>query len=253
MEQRPEIGVYLRDAAPLIKAVKLLQIESSELINPEVALPDRDRVTVYLSNHGSFIAPFPAPVLTAEYLLERGGYDDLVVVSLFHKVAEYVPGLSWSLRRYFGHATQELRSVSGLIELMKAKKFHVIGTTPEASSVLLRYDEPVGTFMKLGLMVAALEADADIVLVAQKGQEKLGLPVELPFGLTMPLRNRPRGLLLPFWHPGRKARITLKYSRYEPLISSGKRSALDDDARRAANRRDFDRIRKELIELYRSI
>lgn len=253
MNNRPELGVYLKDAAPLILLIKALMVEDSELINPEVCQPDRDRVTVYLSNHGSFIAPIPAPALTAEYLLEQGGYDDLVVVTLFHTIAEFLPGLSPVLRRYFGHSTQKLRSLPRLIEMMKARRFHVIGTTPESRSAALSYDHPIGPFTKFGLMVAALESGADIVLTAQKGVEILGVPIRLPLGLTLPFEGRPRGVLFPLWYPGHRARIRIKYGRYQPLMSAEERCGLSRLARREQNRKDFDRIYEQLVALYDSI
>lgn len=253
MKGRPEIGVYLKEARPLIAIFKALMIESSELIDAELCRPDRDRVTVFLSNHGSFISPFPAPVLTAEYLLKQGGYDDLVAVTLFHTVAEYLPGLSPVLRRYFGHSTQKLRSLPGLIEMMKARQFHLIGTTPEARSAVFYYNHRIGPFTKFGLMVAALEAGADIVLTAQKGVEVFGFPAQLPLGLTLPLGGRPRGLLLPLWYPGRKARVRVKYGRYQPLISAEERASLSRSARRAQNQEDFVLMHEQLVALYDSI
>ena len=62
MHERPEIGVPLREAAPLVAAVKRLLVESHTLVEPEIALPRRERVTVYLANHGPLLTPFPAPV-----------------------------------------------------------------------------------------------------------------------------------------------------------------------------------------------
>ena len=71
MHERPEFGIYLKETAPFVSFMKDFSIASAELINPELAKPSEDRVTVFLSNHGSFIAPFPAPILTLDYLLER--------------------------------------------------------------------------------------------------------------------------------------------------------------------------------------
>ena len=110
----PRLGVRLREAAPLIAAIKRLLVEDFTLLHPERALPRPGRVTVYLCNHGPLLTPWPAPVLTADYLLAQGDYDDLVSVTLFHRVVELVPGLSPLLRRYFGHSTPALRSVAGI-------------------------------------------------------------------------------------------------------------------------------------------
>jgi hypothetical protein len=175
------------------------------------------------------------------------------VVTLFHTVAEFIPGLSPVLRRYFGHSTRKLRSVPGLTEMMKAREFHVIGTTPESRSVLYTYDHPIGPFTKFGLMVAALEAGADIVLAAQKGVEVFGVPVRLPLGLTLPFEQGPRGVLIPLWYPGRKARVRIKYGRYQPMVSAEERAAMSPAARRAQNDRDMARIHEQLVGLYDAI
>ena len=251
--ERPEIGVYLKDAAPLIRLVKRLMVSGYDLINAEAALPRRDRVTVYLSNHGPMFAPLPAPALTVDYLLEHGGYDDLIAVTLFHRAIEFLPGASTLLTHYFGHSTRELSSLSGLIGLMKARAFNIIGTAPEGSSCLGAYDEPVGPFTKVGLMKAALEADADIVLTAQKGIECFGRKVRFPLGIALPIFHGPRGIQLPTYYPGQRARVTLKYRRYEPRLTAAQREALSASDHRAQLGEEFDRIRRQLLALYESI
>lgn len=253
MHERPEIGVPLREAAPLIRLVKRLLVESHTLVNPEVALPRKDRVTVYLANHGPLWTPFPAPVLTVDYLLAKGGYEDLVAVTLFHRVVELVPGLSPALTRYFGHSTPELRSLPGLIALMRARRIQILGTVPEGRSCVYSFEAPVGPFTKRGLMIAALEADADIVLTAQKGVERFGLPLRLPAGLTLPIPGRPRGLQLPVWYPGRRAHITVGYARYRPLRTAEERALLGPEERRAQLEEEISAIHRQLSDLYRSL
>lgn len=251
--RRPPLGVYLYETAPLLLAVKRLLIEDYELLNPEVALPDPDRVTVYLSNHGPMFAPLPAPVLTVDYLLQQGGYDELIAITLFHRAVQFMPGFSHLLARYFGHSTPELHSLSGLIALMKERAFNIIGTSPEGASCVGIYEDPVGPFTKPGLMIAGLEAGADIILAAQRGVECFGLPVRLPAGLSLPLAGRPRGLQLPFWYPGCKARVTLKYERYQPLRTAEDRARLSPGQRRAQLREEIDHIHHRLSQLYQSI
>ena len=247
------MGVYLKEAQPLIELVKDLIIEDYQVLDPEQALPVRDRVTVYLCNHGPVFAPLPAPVLTVDHLLRQGQYDDLIAVTLFHWFVELIPGASHLLRRYFGYSTRKLHSLPGLIEMMKARQFHIIGTAPEGASCTLTYDAPVGAFTKVGLMVAALEADADIILTAQKGIEVFGQPVRMPLGWTLPLRFNPRGLLLPWWYPGCKARVQLRHRRYTPLMPHAERQALEPRLRRQRTQEEFDHIRDELIRLYNDI
>ncbi len=253
MTRRPEVGVCLGDAAPLVAIFQTLFIEDYELIDIEQALPDRDKVTAYFVNHGSFIAPFPAPMLTVAHLLERGGFDDLVALTLFHKVAEFIPGLSPLLQRYFGHSTNELQSVSDLIEMMKARKFHMIGTAPESWSSIFTWDDPIGPLRKVGLLVAALEADADIVLAVQKGMEVYGRELNLPWGARFPGILGPRGLLLPVFKPLPRARIRVKYERFKPSLTFDQRARLTATERRAWNQQEFVRVRRHMIDLYRSI
>lgn len=253
MTSRPEVGIYLKDAQPLIEAVKRLSIEDYEVLDPDQVCPTEDRVTVYLCNHGPVFAPLPAPVLTVDHLLRQGGYDDLIAVTLFHWVVELIPGASHLLRKYFGHSTRKLHSLPGLIEMMKARRFQIIGTAPEGISCALTYDVPVGTFTKVGLMVAALEADADIILTAQKGVEVFGQPVRMPLGWTLPLRFNPRGLLLPRWYPGCKARVKLQHRRYTPLMPYDERQVLSPQLRRQQIQAEIDQIRDELIRLYNDI
>ena len=249
---KPEFGVYLRDAAPAVKLFKAALVEDYEIINPEVGLPDPERVTVYLCNHGPMFTPMAAPVLLIDHLLKIGGYEDLIAVTLFHRAIEFIPGLSPLLRRYFGHSTTKLRSMPGLIELMKERRFHVIGTAPEGISCVGSYDEPVGPFTRQGLMVAALAAEAQIILTVQKGSERFGKAVRLPFGLTVPGTQGARGLVLPFWYPGYKARLRLKLRRYEPLMSAEARAKLGPSERKAQLREELRRMRAQLVALYHS-
>lgn len=250
---RPAVGVYLKETRPIIEAVKRLFVADYKILDPDQLLPDRDRVTVYLSNHGPMFAPLVAPALTVDHLLRLGGHDDLVGVTLFHWVLELMPGISSLLHRRFGHSTRQLRSLPGLIELMKARKFHVIGTAPEGISCTMTYSEGVGPFTRMGLMVAALEAGADIILTAHKGLEVFGLPLRLPFDWSLPLPARPTGLLLPLWIPRRRSRVRLRHRRYAPLMSFEDRQALGPRRRRAQNDKELSHIRQELIRLHRSI
>ncbi len=258
MSPEPEIGVTLSEARPLIEAVKLLMVEEATLVNPDEALPDPERVTVYLSNHGPFFAAFPAPVLTIEHLLEVGGYDHLRAVTLFHRVVELMPGVSPVLRRTFGHSTPACQSVAGLVELMKQRRFDIIGTVPEGSSCLFTYDDPVGHFTRAGLLVAALEADADIVLTAQKGVEVFGRSIRRPRRLIRRVPEtrafgRPTGLLLPWWNPLKRGRLTVAYRRHTPLSAPGELGSLRGEERRERIARELEHARLELQDLYRSV
>ncbi len=192
-------------------------------------------------------------MLTVEHLLESGDYDDLIAVTLFHWIVEFIPGISPLLKRYFGHSTQKLRSMSGVIKMMKERRFQVIGTAPEGSSCVMAYDDPVGPFTRCGLMVAGLLADADIVMAAQSGVEIFGKRVLFPGGLALPLAHGPRGVLIPRWSPGLKAHVKVKYRRYEALKPPQELAALEGSARRAALGNEITRIQGQLNELYLSI
>ncbi len=253
-----QLGIPLREARPLIQLVKLLMVEQARLVNAEAALPRPDRVTVYLSNHGPFFAPFPAPVLTIEHLLEVGGYEDLIAVTLFHRVVEFMPGVSPVLRRYFGHSTRELQSVAGLARMMRERRFQIIGTVPEGSSCLFTYDDPVGHFTRAGLLVAALEADADVVLTAQKGVEVFGRSIRRPRRVLRHVPRtrafgKPTGVIVPWWNPLRRGRITIAYQRYEPISAPGELAALGGAERKARIGQELAKARTELLALYRSI
>jgi hypothetical protein len=248
-----KVGVRLADARPLIDLVKKFQIEGYEILNLDEGRPHPERVTVYICNHGPLLAPLPAPALTVDALLDEGGYDDLRAVTLFHRIVEVVPFASMVLRKYFGHATPKLQSMAGLIELMKQRRFHIVGTAPEGRSCTWRYEAPVGPFTKQGLMVAALEAEADVILTAQKGVECFGYPVPFPFGLRLPFEGGPSGISLPFWWPGRKAYVQIKYLRYQPLISAEERATLSASARREQIGRELTRMHEQLSALYQSI
>jgi hypothetical protein len=247
------VGVSLREAAGVAKLIKLLLVEDFELINPDVARPKRDRVTVYLAKHGPFAAPFPAPAITVEWLLEQGEYDDFVVVTLFHRVVEYIPILKPMLKRYWGHSTDKLSSLSGLTEMMRERAFHMVGTAPEATSCFGEYSQSVGPFAKVGLIVAALESDADIVVAAQKGVEVFSVPLRLPWGLSVPVRGRPTGFIAPYWRPGLRARVKIKFGRYQPLVGFEDRMKMSASERRRSNDIEIERIRQLMIELYDSI
>lgn len=254
MTQRPDIGVLLKDSAPLIKFMKKLFIEQGTLLNPEECLPHPDRVTVYLSNHGPILGPFPPPILTVEHLLKLGGYEQFIAVTLFHWIVEITPGLSPVLKRYLGHSTQALRSMEGVTEMMRQRRFHVIGTAPEGSSSGYYYDEPVGPFTRCGLIVAGLLAGADFVLTAQKGMEHFGRRVPFPGGgLNLPVVGRPRGVQLTSWYPGKRARVTLKYGRYVPRTTPEQLASADKAERRALLGEEIEKIRAQLNEQYRSI
>ena len=237
----------------MIRALKKLLIEEGTLLNPEACLPHPDRTTVYLSNHGPLFGPFPPPVLTVAHLLERGGYDDFIAVTLFHWLVEITPGLSPLLRRYLGHSTRALRSMEGLSEMMRQRRFHIIGTAPEGSSCSYFYDEPVGPFTRCGLIVAGLLAGADFVLTAQKGIEGFGRRVPFPVELNIPGHGLARGLQVSTWYPGKRARVTLKYGRYTPRTSPEELAAAGKEARRALVGREVEGIRAQLNEQYRSM
>ena len=253
MPDRPELGIYLKQAAPMITLVKRFWVNHHRLIDADQCLPRPGRVTVYISNHGPMFAPLPAPALTVDHLLSLGGYDQFVAITLFHNVVEWVPGVSLMLRKTFGHSTTRLRSMSDLIEMMKQRRFNIIGTTPEGSSSAFCYDEPVGAFTRPGLMIAALESEADIVLAAQKGVEVFGMPVRFPADLTLPMPERPRGLMFPRWYPGLKADVTVAYRRFEPATTPARRDAMGERGRREALSDEMIRIRAELLDLYHSI
>jgi len=248
-----EVGVRLRQAAPLVRLTKALFVASFDLVDPDQALPDPEGVTVYLSNHGPVVGPLPAPALTVDYLLSQKRYDGMVAATLFHRVVEYVPGLSPLFHRYFGHSKRRAVTMAQLTTWMKERRIQILGTVPEGRSCAFTYDEPVGPFTKFGLMAAALKTDANIVLTAQKGVEAYGVPVRLPHGATLPLPGRPRGLLVPWWDPGRRAHIIVKYKRFQPSMSADERASLPPERRRESLGREFSRIREELIALYRSI
>jgi len=252
MQDRPEFGIYLRDTRPMLDAVKRLYVASSELVDVEQALPRRDRVTVFLCNHGPMVAPFPAPVLTVDHLLEVGGYDELVAVTLFHWIVETSPLISRYLTRYFGHSTRELRSMKGIVEMMRQRRFNIIGTAPEGSSCTMLYDDPVGPFTRCGLIVAALKAGADIVLAAQKGVEGYGRRLRFPGGLRLPFFDGPVGLQLGV-PPLKPAHITVKYLRYAPTIGPDEIEAATPDARRALLGAEVERLRASLNALYLSM
>ena len=253
MPERPELGVYLKDSAPLIRAAKRMMVARSTLLDPEEALPRPGQVTVYVCNHGPMFAPLAAPVLTVDHLLQHGGYDDLVAVTLFHWALEWFPGLAPLFRRYLGHSTRELRSLPDLIEKMKARRFHIIGTAPEGYSCVLAYDDPVGPFTRHGLLVAALESDADLVLTAQKGVEIYGRRFPLPLVGALPITLGAKGLVVPFWRPGLRADVTLRHRRYEPTITAAERAQLAPDEQRAQLREETARIHRALSHLYASI
>lgn len=251
--RRPEVGIPLREAAPFVALVKWLFVEDYEIKNPEEGIPRRDGVTVYVCNHGPVIAPVPAPALTVEMLLQRGGYDDLLAVTLFHWVVELVPGMAPVLRRYFGHATRKMRTVDQVVEAMRAGQFQIIGTAPEGASCSLSYDEAVGPFTRHGLLIAGLRAGADLVLTAQRGTEVFGKELPFPAGLRVPAFGKPaRGLLLPRWSPRRRARVTLEYRRFVPRLSPEALEALPPDQRRAHIGEELRRIQRELCELHRA-
>ena len=254
MTQRPDIGVLLKDSAPLIKIMKRLFIEEATLLNPEECLPRPDRVTVYLSNHGPITAPFPPPILTVEHLLKLGGYDDFVAVTLFHWIVEVTPGLSPLLKRYMGHSTRALRTLEGVTEMMRQRRFNIIGTAPEGSSSGYYYDEPVGPFTRCGLIVAGLLAGADFILTAQKGIEHFGRRVPFPGGgLKLPVVGRPRGVQLINWYPGKRARVTLRFGRYVPGTTPEQLARAVKAERRALVGQEIGKIRAQLNEQYRAI
>ena len=254
MTRHPDIGVFLKDSAPLIRLMKGLFVEEATLLNPQECLPRPNRVTVYLSNHGPITAPFPPPILTVEHLLKLGGYEELVAVTLFHWIVEITPGLSPLLKRYLGHSTRALRSMEGVTEMMRQRRFNIIGTAPEGSSSGYYYDEPVGPFTRCGLIVAGLLAGADFVLTAQKGIEHFGRRIPFPGGpKKLPVVGRPNGVQLINWYPGKRARVTLKYGRYVQRTSPEELAAAGKAERRSLLGAEIQAIHAQLSDQYRSI
>lgn|GEM_PF-4570689 len=251
--KRPEIGVYLHEAAPVVELVKKYMLDGFDLVSPEQALPEPDRVTVYISNHGPMFAPLPAPALTVDYLLKQGKFDNLVAVTLFHRIIRFLPGMSTMMTRYFGHSTPALNSISGLVDQMKARRFHIIGTAPEGTSCMLSYDEPVGPFTKFGLLKAALEANANIVLVAQRGIEPLGRRVRFPWGLTLPVFGQANGIQVPVIDPRLKVHVKVRHERYQPIMPADDRAKLPISDQRTLVGKEFTRMRRRMLEMYESL
>ena len=59
--------------------------------------------------------------------------------------------------------------------------------------------------------------------------------------------------MVPLWYPGRRADVTIKYRRYEPTLQADELTALPRPERRRRLDLEMARVRRQLLELYRSI
>ena len=188
-------GVPIKNYRPFSDFVLNKMVKKAELINAQALLPTDGEPVVVIASHGPNIAWVPLAALVGKFFYDSG-YGDIVGGFFPHKAVFLVPGFKDYYKRVLGAPT-DIHTVEAIVDLLKNHEVGVTGTAPEGANCLLAYDEYVAPFQSVGMIAAAIRANASICLVAHQGAEDWNLRLRLPFGWKVPLTNGLRGINIP--------------------------------------------------------
>jgi hypothetical protein len=177
-------GVRIEDMAPYNDWVLSRLVDKAEVFNPQALLSQDGRAVVAITSHGPGAAWIPLLALVSRYYIESG-LGRLVCGMYPHPAMLRIPGLKSYYEQVLGTPTA-VNTVEEVARSLKSGEINLTGTAPEGANCLLSYDEYVTPFRSLGMIAAAIKADAHICLLAHLGAEAWTVPVNLPFGWTLP-------------------------------------------------------------------
>ncbi|MEW5735708.1 MAG: hypothetical protein AB1921_12690 [Thermodesulfobacteriota bacterium] len=186
------LGMNMRQMRPYMDWVFDNLIDEGELINGELLLPRNGKPVVAITSHGPGIAWVPLVALVGR-LYEEKGLGETIGGMFPHPAVFWVPGLRAYYEKHLGTPTM-IQSVDDMVDLLKKGRIGITGTAPEGANCLISFDEYVGPFRSMGMISAAIRAEADITMVAHQGAEPWSIRLNLPFGWTVPLTRGVRGV-----------------------------------------------------------
>jgi hypothetical protein len=209
-------GVPIKNYQPFSDFVLNKMVKKAELINAQALLPTDGEPVVVIASHGPNIAWVPLAALVGKFFYDSG-YGDIVGGFFPHKAVFLVPGFKDYYKRVLGAPT-DINTVEAIVDLLKNHEVGVTGTAPEGANCLLAYDEYVAPFQSVGMIAAAIRANASICLVAHQGAEDWNLRLRLPFGWKVPLTNGLRGINIPLIPLKKIDRYMARCERFKPRL-----------------------------------
>ncbi|MBK7006238.1 MAG: hypothetical protein IPH37_14840 [Burkholderiales bacterium] len=209
-------GVPIKNYRPFSDFVLSKMVKKAELINAQALLPTDGEPVVVIASHGPNIAWVPLAALVGKFFYDSG-YGDIVGGFFPHKAVFLVPGFKDYYKRVLGAPT-DIHTVEAIVDLLKNHEVGVTGTAPEGANCLLAYDEYVAPFQSVGMIAAAIRANASICLVAHQGAEDWNLRLRLPFGWKVPLTNGLRGINIPLIPFKKIDRYMARCERFKPRL-----------------------------------
>ena len=209
-------GVPIKNYRPFSDFVLSKMVKKAELINAQALLPTDGEPVVVIASHGPNIAWVPLAALVGKFFYDSG-YGDIVGGFFPHKAVFLVPGFKDYYKRVLGAPT-DINTVEAIVDLLKNHEVGVTGTAPEGANCLLAYDEYVAPFQSVGMIAAAIRANASICLVAHQGAEDWNLRLRLPFGWKVPLTNGLRGINIPLIPLKKIDRYMARCERFKPRL-----------------------------------
>ena len=209
-------GVPIKNYRPFSDFVLSKMVKKAELINAQALLPTDGEPVVVIASHGPNIAWVPLAALVGKFFYDSG-YGDIVGGFFPHKAVFLVPGFKDYYKRVLGAPT-DINTVEAIVDLLKNHEVGVTGTAPEGANCLLAYDEYVAPFQSVGMIAAAIRANASICLVAHQGAEDWNLRLRLPFGWKVPLTNGLRGINIPLIPFKKIDRYMARCERFKPRL-----------------------------------
>ncbi len=209
-------GVPIKNYQPFSDFVLNKMVKEAELINAQALLPTDGEPVVVIASHGPNIAWVPLAALVGKFFYDSG-YGDIVGGFFPHKAVFLVPGFKDYYKRVLVAPT-DINTVEAIVDLLKNHEVGVTGTAPEGANCLLAYDEYVAPFQSVGMIAAAIRANASICLVAHQGAEDWNLRLRLPFGWKVPLTNGLRGINIPLIPLKKIDRYMARCERFKPRL-----------------------------------
>lgn len=238
------LGMNMSQMKPYMDWVFEKLIREGELINGELLLPRDGKPVVSITSHGPGIAWVPLVALVGR-LYEENGLGHVIGGMFPHPAVFWVPGLKAYYEKHLGTPTM-VQSVDDMVELLKKKKIGITGTAPEGANCLVSFDEYVGPFRSMGMVSAAIKAEADIVLVAHQGAEPWTLRVNLPFGWTLPLTRGVRGLNIALPPYKRLDHYVALCRKFTPMATSADLALMTKREQRIVFGLEAERMRAEM-------
>lgn len=236
-------GIVIGKFAPYVDTILKILVKDYKIINPEAALPEPGRPMVFIAAHGPLYAPTPSILMLGKLFVDRG-LTDLVAGFYPHPLLMRFPGMKALFGR-LGTPTK-VYDLPGLVERLQDGRIHITGTGPEGIFCHFNWDEPVGPFDNAGMVAAAVLSGASVCLLAHRGGEAWHVPLNLPFGWTLPLSRGMRGVNIPLGPVRRLKRYVAMCKRYEPDLEKEELEAAEGHEKRLLVGLESQKIRVEL-------